>query len=164
MRNERGWGFLLISLTAIPVAAVIFDYSGGIHWAGSTDLDVIFTVHDQRSGLPVECASIEISSVDKSHDFIENDIPHISLTTDENGTAHFICHDIFCAGSRSHLRISCDTFYAELPGWKVIVNAPDHRKFEDSRIDYPYSKYVARRTKPGNSQVTIPILLAPQMP
>jgi hypothetical protein len=146
------WKWLLLGLIVVPLFVWGCDRVQMIHWVGSTDLEVEFSIAHGAAGTPVPRARVEIHQ-DGGGFYEDQDEREFVLIADEEGFARRECRRSMCFGTRSGLGFT-DTFAVHLPKWRYRVVADGFETIEWVYLDGP-----VRPAGPGKAKLGVPVTL-----
>jgi hypothetical protein len=148
---------LLLGALAGALLVVGYDRVQGIHWVGSTDLEVEFTVTDAATGSPIPGARVEIQQA-KGGFYEDRDEKEFVLISDDDGQARRDCRQSMCFGTQSGLAFT-DTFAVHLPYWRFRVVAAGFEPSKWTELDELRYRRQARRAGSGKSKLMVSISL-----
>ena len=150
----KRWGTWILAIGAIPLAVCAYDRLFGIKWVGAIDLDIEFVVKDGVTGKPVDGAKIAV--VSEGGFYHDKNEKGFTLVTDQDGTAHRVCRDSMCYGTRSKLGFT-DTYVVHLPWWEYRASAPTFEPSESFVLDVPEFARQVRRVGPRAAELVVPV-------
>jgi hypothetical protein len=166
MRNQTLWALRACCVVGIVLllGAVLLPSIQTVRWVGSTDLTVEFVVTDAETGEPIPGAEISIQpevGVDRSG------IPKegLKLSTQETGTARYLCRDTMCSGTNGPFWFT-RSFGVRVPDWIVIVEATHYAEIEPLWISASPATYrrTIERDGPKQARLIVPISLRKVQP
>jgi hypothetical protein len=132
-----------------------------------TDLTVEFVVTDAATGEPIQGAELLILSYgglnDDGHRLAREKLERedLKLTTDDGGSASYICRGSLCFGRSSLFR---NTYWVHLPSWYVTVKRAGYLPNETFFLDELPHRRAVKQVGPQQAKVVVPLALHKSRP
>lgn len=161
------WRYLRYPILIVMLAVLgagLYDRVVMIRWVGDTNLTVEFVVTDAETGEPVKGADLSILSEGgfnedgRRLDKTELKKEEIKLTTDESGTARYVCRKSMCTGSESGLKFT-NTYAFALPWWSVTPKATGYAAESAFSLNELEHVRAVKRVGPQQAKLVVPTAL-----